>query len=624
MAPTAFTYRGTTITAPYTGFNLVWSGGTVNAAGDGISALAAGGYTLQVTAAAGNSITANNDNCISNLAPVTILDDFTYPVIDITETNQSSCDNSLPNGQLEAIETSGSGTYSFDWYLGTAVGAPGTELAEISDGLTTAALVGGSPGTDYTVRVRNTNTRCESIQTTVLTDNITLPSLLLLSPSAVTNCANPNGAIDATPSVTSTANNDFTIFYVKQNTTDPDAVKTDPDPTRFQTSLTAQIDRTNLGPGFYASLVRDEITHCESQVITVQVQDLTDPADITLQSVTNATFCGDNTGGINVTVTGIAPAFTFAWHVGGPTNMGPYDFINDEDGTFTPTFNPDAPPFPVTTEDLSLVTNGLYTLVVIDARGCGAIFSESVPFINEPTITVTHTNSTQCDITNGDGSVTTNLNGVNNYTVRLYRGLNIATATLVDTDGPFGGASLPAVVTTSSLDPGDYLIEITDNVIGCPVYKTQTVGVDARDPVITLGTITPNSSCTPGTAADGSVEITIAKDPLDPRPAATPLVFEITAVSPVPLTGAFPTTVSTGVASTTTTISGLEPLQYQITVTELSSGCSIDRFVTVPNQPVMPVLGSTDVSITNDSFCAPFTNGSAQVTSITPIAICRL
>ena len=608
-----FTYRGATITAPYTGFNLVWSGGTVNAAKDGISGLAPGTYTLTVT--------ASTDNCISNPAPATILDDFTYPAINITETNQTSCDNSLPNGQLQAVETSGSGTYSFDWYTGSVVGAPGTELAEISDGLTTAVLVGGNPGTDYTIRVRNASTRCETIQTTVLTDDISFPSLLLLSPTAVTDCANPNGAIDATPTVTSTANNDFTIFYVKQNTTDPDAVKTDPDPTRFQTSIAAQIDRTNLGPGFYASLVRDEITHCESQVMTVQVQDLTDPADITLVGVTNATFCGDNTGGINVSVTGGTPAYTFAWHVGGPTNMGPYDFINDENGTFTPTFNTDIAPFPVAAEDLTLVTNGLYTLVVLDARGCGAVFSESVPFINEPTITVSHVNSTQCDLTNGDGSITTNLNGVNNYTVRLYRGLNLATATLIDTDGPFFGPSLPAVVTTTALDPGDYLIEIMDNTISCAVYKTQTVGVDARDPVITLGTITANTSCIPGTNGDGAVQITIAKDPLDPRPAATPLVFEITAVAPAPLVGTFPTTVSSGLASTSTTINGLGPQEYQITVTELSSGCSIDRFVTVPDQPAMPSLGQTDVAIINDSFCAPNSNGSAEVTSITPVAI---
>ena len=610
-AATPFTYRGSTITNPYAGFTLVWSGGTVNPAGDQISALAAGVYTLQVTAGTGNTITNNNDNCISNAIPVTILDILTNPTIDITETKQTSCDPSQPNGQLEAVETSGSGTYTFNWYAGAGVGAPGTELAEISDGLTTAVLIEG----DYTVSVINTTTRCATTETTFLADDITLPSLLLLASSPVTHCASPNGEITATPTVTSTTDGDFTIFYLKQNTTDPFLVKAG-----FSSSDDVDFFRPNLGPGFFASLIRDEITHCESQVITVEVLDQTDPADITINAITNATFCNTSDGGINIDVAGIAPAFTFRWHVGGTTNMGPYDYINDENGTYTPTFNPDTPPFPVTTEDLSSVGVGLYTVEVIDSRGCGVTFSESVPFVNAPTILVSHTNSTQCDPLAGDGTITTDITGVNDYTINLYLGLNLATATLIDTDGPLVGGG---IVMTAGLDPGDYLIEIIDNVIACNVYRTATIGIDARRPIITLGTITPNTACDDTAFPDGAVEITVSKHALDPRnPATTPLIFRVDNISPAPVPApAFPVALSSGVGTVTSTLNGFGAQMYEITVREVTSGCVTSRFVTVPDKPVIPVLGTTDITVTNDSFCAPNSNGSAEVVSITPVAL---
>lgn len=615
VAAVPFTYRGTTITAPYTGFTLTWSGGTVNAAGDQISALAAGGYTLQVRAIAGNTVTNNNDNCISTFAPVTILDDFTYPVIGITETDQSSCDNTLPNGQLQATETSGSGSYTFDWYAGSGVGAPGTELAEVSDGLTTPVLDAG----DYTVRVRNTSTRCESTRIETLSDHIVLPSLLLIAATPVTNCANPNGSTTATPTVTSTANGDFTIFYLKQNTTDPLLVKAG---LSFTTS--AAFTRSNLGPGFYASLIRDEITHCESQVITAEVQDLTDPADITIQGITDATFCNTADGAIRINVAGFSP-FTFTWHRGGPTSMGPYDYIDDEDGTTTPTFNPDVAPFPITTEDLLNVGVGLYTVEVIDSRGCGTTFSESVPFQNPPGITVAHTNSTQCDVTAGDGTITTTVVGVGGartYTVNIYLGLDLATA-----GAPISTTPLPntgGIAAIASLNPGDYLIEITDNSIGCSMYKTQTIDVDALPPVVTLGVITPNSACDDTNFPDGAVPITIAKNAGDPRAAAS-MTFQIDNIinntTSAPLAGpTFPIVFAAG-SPVATTVNGFGAHQYTISITETSSGCTIDRVVTVPDQPVMPVMGQADVTITNDSFCAPNSNGSALVTNISPATI---
>lgn len=676
------TYRGSVIASPYTGFTLAWS---TSSASETISALAAGVYTLKITHDA--------DNCESDLQTVTVGQDLDFPVIAITTLNdQTSCDDSDPLGQLQATETSALGTYTFDWYAGVGVGAVGTELSETVDGTTTPVLGVG----DYTVRVMETSTRCASTKTEPIVKNTTFPVLALSQASDVENCANPDGQVVATPSgLTSTLDGDFTIYFIKQNTSNAAVVKTG-----FSSTLNASLTRSNLGPGYFASLIRDEITHCESQVDIVQVMDNTNPANISITGITTATFCNSgNDGGINIQVNGGVGPFTFNWHVGGPTNAGPYDYLNDENGTLLPTFNPDAPPFPVTTEDLTLVAAGFYSVEVIDSRGCGTVFSETVPFQDAPQVAVTKLNSTQCDPLNGDGAVTAYVLGFSNYSINVYRGLNLATAVVtansvqfgndgVDNDGDTfidaadpdfdaGGATLctdgidndgdtfidsddadcdggGSAICTDGMDndgdglidaadpdcdgvftdlnfnvpglnPGSYLVEVVDNAINCKIYKTAIISIDAKTPVVTLGTVSANTACLPG-SADGSVEITVTKDPTDLTMVAPSYqITSITAPIATPATGiGMPIAIA---ANTLTELftnppfafnGGFSAQTYQIAIEETNSGCVTNQFVTIPSQPATPQIG---VAITNERLCAPLSEGAAVVNMVSMHAV---
>ncbi|MEO5601613.1 MAG: hypothetical protein ABIR06_11870, partial [Cyclobacteriaceae bacterium] len=684
----AVTYRTTTINNPYAGFTLNFDG--VNA--DNITTRAAGTYSFDITHVA--------DNCISNPVSVTILDDLVYPIVSTTITDQTSC--GAPNGRIQSSETSGLGAYTFDWYQGIGIGAIGTELAESVEGTTTPVL----SSNNYSVVVKNTATRCVTTQTSFLPNNIVLPNLFLTVNSDVTSCNTPNGEVQVDQlltTVTSFADGDFTIFYLNQDpnnfTIDPNDIKGTPSLT---SSLNVDLIYSNLVPGDYSALIRDESTDCESQAVTVTVDDITLKATITINAIAQETACNaGNDGGIDISVAGGVFPYFFDWYVGAPTDSPPFDFFLN---TNPPNFNT-VLPF-TTTEDIAGQTAQLYTVVVRDTEGCGTVLSIGIPFQDAPRFSAQPANSSKCDITNGDGELNIQLVGQSIYTINIYSGFDLATAgaaianfpigtNLIDDDGdgtpdpldlldndagsflctngldddldllidssdpdcdtgsaiavdgldndadgliddadPDLDGAFPEKVykNVPSLDPGGYLIEILDAATpGCGLYKTATIGVDAKKPVVALGAIVPNQACDAEFFASGTVEITVDKAPLDLT--IGPPIYEITNLSapgpspptiPATWTGfiipqATPTVLFQGIFAGIPADGGFGPQTYKITITENNSGCSVDQFVTIPDQPVIPQL--LQVDITNETFCAPLSNGSAEITAVNPVAI---
>src|SRR5690606_29681063 len=82
---------------------------------------------------------------------------------------------------------------------------------------------------DYTVLVANTITRCETTETVFLPEDGVPPTISLAQVSAVTTCTIADGEISVTPTVTSPADGDFTIYYLNEVgnsfTSDPAVVK---------------------------------------------------------------------------------------------------------------------------------------------------------------------------------------------------------------------------------------------------------------------------------------------------------------------------------------------------------------------------------------------------------------
>jgi hypothetical protein len=645
---TPFTYRGTTITNPYTGFNLVWSGGTVNAAGDGISGLAAGVYTLQVTAGASNTVTNNNDNCISLPVQVTILDDLTYPVISVATQNQTSCDPALPNGILTATVGGATTGYTFHWFQGTGIVAPAVDITDPGTPNVIDDLISAS----YTAQVMDNATRCESTTTVFLPNQIVNPVLSFTSVTDVTSCVPPNGS--ATPiltNITAMPNTDFTVFYVRTFSdpvnpvsapSDPAVIKASPD---NYSSTSAVVNGTNppvltgLRPGFVTGIVVDNFTHCESSPVTIPIIDATVANQINVDAVVAAGFCGGNGGQINITAAGGAGGYTYEWYQGTPSNNNINFFNNPPDMT--------AATFITNDEDLGVTTpvggagSGTYTLVVRDAVGCGAYLVDNVPFAGAPVITITPTDPTRC-VAPFDGEIEVDVAGAfGPYSITFYDG-NSATDPAImgeicddgldnDGDGLTDAADPdcgnPATLTAINLSSGQYLVRVIDYTAAnrpCPLDQTVVLQQRGFAPLVQVNAINGNTACDDLGNADGSVQITVSTNPLDARnPAATPIAFHVTGVAPAPLSApAFPHVLSSGVATTTNTLNyDFGPTTYLLTITEASSGCVTNQSVTIPDQPVVPVLGQTDIDITNDSFCAPLSNGSAEVSSIVPTAI---
>ncbi len=142
-------------------------------------------------------------------------------------------------------------------------------------------------------------------------------------------------------------------------------------------------------------------------------------------SVTTPASCGQNNGEITTTVTGGTAPYTYLWSNG------------------------------ATTQNLSAVGVGNYTLTVTDANGCPATNGTGIVMtsLNAPIVNITSVNST-CN--NANGSATANASGgVGNYTYLWIP----------------GGQTTASI---SSLLPGNYSVTVTDN-LGCSTIQDVTI-----------------------------------------------------------------------------------------------------------------------------------------------------
>lgn len=103
-------------------------------------------------------------------------------------------------------------------------------------------------------------------------------------------------------------------------------------------------DRTNLAVGTYNVTVTDAAGCTKTTSATI-----TQPPALVLTSVATGSTCGSANGSINLTVSGGTSPYTFSWSNG------------------------------ATTEDISNVLAGSYTVTVTDFKGCTAVHTKVVP-----------------------------------------------------------------------------------------------------------------------------------------------------------------------------------------------------------------------------------------------------
>jgi gliding motility-associated-like protein len=290
---------------------------------------------------------------------------------------------------------------------------------------------------------------------------------------------------------------------------------------------------SDLEAGNYSLLVNDA-NGCSSFFNA----NVTEPANLSVSSsITDVSCFGSSDGSISITLSGATPPFSFLW-------SGPGAFSSS-------------------TEDISGLSAGDYTVEITDGNGC--------PFTR--LYTVDEPNDISIDATLQDVICTGQATGSIDITVA-----GGSPGFLFDWTGPAGFSTTSEDL--SNLEAGTYVIEITD-AQGC----TATESFEIQELFEVLLTLTPTDISCFG-QNDGTIELT-ANGGLEPY--------------------TFSWTGPDGFTSADEDPSGLEPGLYEVEVSD-ANGCLATGQATV-NEPteISISTGSTDIS------CFGANDGTAEV-----------
>ena len=323
---------------------------------DSIQNLAAGMYAVTIKDAKGNTLTLRSE--VSAPPAIVITEDVVNP----------SC-SGQNNGAVKLSVTGGTGKYSYAWSNGSSA----QNLSNLPSGF-------------YTVTVTD-SLGCSAVKAMVLTNGTLISAESTLRHPT---CIQTNGVIDITP-VGGTA--PYTYLWSNGATTQ---------------------DLQNVAAGNYLVTITDAGGCLTRKIFTLNISNT-----LSIQYTVKPTSCaGDNSGAIDVTVSGGTAPYTINW-LDGPTS-----------------------------EDRTGLTVGGYQISVTDAAGCT---TQSAIFVNKQTLKVgSEINQPTC--AGGLGSITvTPTDGTGPYT---YEWSNGATSNSID-----------------GLTDGNYYVTITD-AAGCSEFQS--------------------------------------------------------------------------------------------------------------------------------------------------------
>ncbi len=410
---------------------------------------------------------ANLPNCSTMVCP-------TITVNILTQTN--TCPGTS-NGSATVNATGGTTPYTYNWQPGSLNGASQSGLAAGA----------------YTIVATDAN-NCTG--TTTVT--ITSPSAINLSTSKTdATCAGNNG----TASVTASGGTP-SYSYVWSN-----------GPT------TASI--SGLAPGNYTVTVRDNNNCSATASVTISSSG---GATVTLASQTNISCYGAGNGAINISVTGGASPYTFAW-----TNSA-------------------------TTEDISGLAPGSYTVSVTDNNSCVSVLTATI---------------TQPDSISATGAITNGGCGTPTGAIDL----SVSGGTAPYSYSWTGGATTQDL---TNIPSGNYSVTITDNN-SC----TKTLSFVLTAPGTYTVTLTPVSTSCPG-VDDGSISLSTTG-------------------------GTSPFQYLWNTSATSQNLTGLASGSYSVTVTD-NNNCTVSASVTVGSLPQI----TFNTSITK-TLCEDGNNGGIKL-----------
>lgn len=558
-------------TAPY---SYAWIGpNEFTANGPSISGLEAGVYDLEVT---------DGNGCAVHVS--VSIDQPSELTLDVDET-PISCVGSA-DGQLSVAPAGGVAPYTYSW---TGPGGFTSDQADVS---------GLSPG-NYVITVSDAN-GCTIVQSVELTDPAPIS---VISDTTPPTCAGgSDGAITIAVSggtepytfgwsgplgfssgsqdlidviagtysllVTDDAGCTGTFEVTLSNPDDLDASFDIADATCFGASDgsiaaapfngTAPYSYLWIGPGGFFSTDQN-IDDLQAGTYTLQLTDangcarfleviVAQPAQIQVTRViTNATCFGSPDGAINISAGGGTPPYTFNW-------SGP-------DG------------FTATSEDITGVVGGAYTVAVTDVNGCERV---RIFTVGQPAEIVFDGNVTNATCAgDDDGAIALNLvSGAGPFTF-AWTGPGGFSATTQDISTLFAG-SYTVTATNGQGCSGEFTFEVEESVI------------------ITLSASIENVTCFG--EGDGAIDLTIDGG-----------------IAPIVIAWAGPD----GYGSDQANLAGLEPGTYSVAVTD-DFGCEVvDSFEVLSPAILEAVLDATNISCADEvdgSITAAITGGNPPYT----------
>lgn len=332
-----------------------------------------GNYTLSVT---------DSNNCVSTAS---ILVESPTDLTNTFSTTNLSC-NGNNSGSITSSVSGGTAPFSYLW----------------SNNATTENISNLAAGT-YTLIYTDAN-GCSKTETATITEPTNI--LLAINSTNVT-CKNLNNGSANVNSTGGTA--PYTYLWSDSETSQ---------------------SINNLSPGIYSVEVTDNNLCTATASVTISEPD---SLLVSIASITNVLCNGNNTGSINVSVSGGTQNYNYNWSNG------------------------------TTNQNLSNASAGNYTLNITDANNCTATASGTISQPTVLTVSLSSTNIT-CFGSN-NGSITSAVNGgVAPYSYAWSNGTNLANA--------------------GNLAAGNYTLTVTD-ANGCSRTATSTI-TQPQDVVITF------------------------------------------------------------------------------------------------------------------------------------------
>jgi len=484
-------------TPPYT---YAWSNGDAT---QDISGVAAGAYSLTITDAS---------SCTASFGPFSVIEPAAALAVTLNDSNVVC--NGDANGYISAVVTGGWNTstpYTYNW----------------NTGATTDSIGGLAPGS-YTVTVTD-SLGCVVTASTTITE----PAPLVVTVDAGnTNDVTCHLGSDGAVGINITGGRSFT-------TTPPSG----PYLITWSNGVSNTPTQSGLTAGTYDVTVEDASGCTETLSFVVNEPD---PWDVT--AVIDSVSCnGLSDGAIDITVVGgNTPPYTFLW-----SNTA-------------------------TTEDISGLTQGNYTVTITDINGCDTSITYTVDEPNVLTATITETNV----LCFGDatGAITLDTTGGNGGGTFNWVGTDYLS-------NPFTASTQ----NLSGLLAGTYSVTVTD-INGCTATASVVITQPAADWTVTE---TGNDVLCNGDAT-GSIDVTVSGN---------------TAPYTLDYTGTSAGTASIATDGGSVNIGGLVAGTYDITVTD-DNGCTFVIPTVTINEPAP--LASTDA--VTDVTCNGANDGEYEIT----------